>query len=103
MIVVGLFLAFLGNKFVNVVIFMVTSFALLILGSWIFINFALEKVNDDTIMWVVFVVIVLVSMGGGLLLVKFRKYGIGLFAAWGGALLGFVVTNTFFEGEIRFF
>lgn len=95
LIVVGLFLAFLGNKFVNVVIFMVTSFALLILGSWIFINYALEKVNDDTIMWVVFIVIILVSMGGGLLLVKFRRYGIGLFAAWGGALLGFVVTNTF--------
>ena len=46
LIVVGLFLAMLGNKFVNVVIFMVSAFALLILGSWVFINYALEKVTD---------------------------------------------------------
>ena len=41
LIVAGIFLAFLGNKFVNVVIFLVASFALIIVGSGIFINFAL--------------------------------------------------------------
>lgn len=29
------------------------------------------------------------------MLVKFRKYGVGLFAAWGGVMLGFLVTTTF--------
>ena len=28
-------------------------------------------------------------------MVKFRKYGVGLFAGWGGVMLGFVVTTTF--------
>jgi hypothetical protein len=99
LIVAGFFLSFFGNKFVNAVIFMVSSFALIILGSLLFINLALEKVEEEWVVWAAFVVIVLVSFGAGFLLVKFRKYGIGLFAAWGGVLLGFVVTTTFTVGN----
>jgi hypothetical protein len=95
LIAAGFFLAFLGNKFVNVVIFLVSSFALMIIGASLFINLALEKVDEEWVVWTAFVVILLVSMGVGLLLVKFRKYGIGLFAGWGGVMLGFVVTTTF--------
>jgi len=95
LIAAGFFLAFFGNKFVNVVIFMVSSFALIIVGSGLFINLALEKVDKEWVVWTAFVIIVLISIGCGLLLVKFRKYGVGLFAAWGGVMLGFVVTTTF--------
>ena len=49
MIVAGFFLSFFGNKFVNAVIFMVSSFALIILGSLLFINLALEKVEEDEV------------------------------------------------------
>ena len=88
-------MSFFGNKFVNVVIFLVASFALIIVGSGLFINLALDTVDKEWVVWAAFVVIALVSFGVGLLLVKFRKYGIGLFAGWGGVMLGFVVTTTF--------
>lgn len=95
LIIAGVFLAFFGNKFVNVVIFMVASFACLIIGSALFINLALDKVDEEWVVWTAFIVIALVSSGIGALLVKFRKYGIALFAGWGGVMLGFVVTTTF--------
>lgn len=91
----GLFLAFFGNKFVNIVIFLVTSFAVMIVGGMLFINLALKKVKEDYIIWIAFAVILLVSLGVGALLVKFRKYGIGIFAGWGGVMVGFIVTTTF--------
>jgi len=96
----GFFLAFFGNKFVNIVIFLVSSFALIIIGSVLFINLALEKVDKEWVVWTAFVVIALASFGVGLILVKFRKYGIGLFAGWGGVMLGFVVTTTFAIGNV---
>jgi hypothetical protein len=95
LILAGFFLSFFGNKFVNIVIFLVCSFALIMIGSILFINLALEKVDKEWVIWTAFVVIALVSFGIGLLMVKFRKYGIGLFAGWGGVMLGFVVTTTF--------
>jgi len=95
LIAAGFFLAFFGNKFVNVVIFLVSSFALIMIGSVLFINLALEKVDKEWVVWTAFVVIALASFGVGILLVKYRKYGIGLFAGWGGVMIGFVVTTTF--------
>lgn len=100
LIAAGFFLSFFGNKFVNVVIFLVSSFALIMIGSILFINLALEKVDKDWVIWTAFVVIALASFGAGLLMVKFRKYGIGLFAGWGGVMLGFVVTTTFAVGNV---
>lgn len=99
LIAAGAFLAFFGNNFVNVVICMVGTFALLIIGSALFINLALDKVDEEWVVWTAFVVIFLVSFGIGLLLVKFRKYGIAVFAGWGGVMLGFVVTTTFAVGN----
>lgn len=99
LIVAGAFLAFFGNKFVNIVIFMVASFAVLIIGSALFINLALDKVSEEWVIWVSFIVIALIAAGVGALLVKFRKYGIALFAGWGGVMLGFVVTTTFAVGN----
>ena len=95
LILLGGFLAFFGNKFVNVVLFLTGTFAILIICASLFINYALAKVDNQTILWVSFVVILLVAAGVGALLVKFRKYGVGLFAAWGGVMLGFLVTTTF--------
>lgn len=95
LIVAGFFLAFFGNKFVNIVIFLVASSAVAITLSSLFINLALSKVDKEWVVWTAFVIIVLVSLGVGALLVKFRKYGVAIFAGWGGVLLGFVVTTSF--------
>jgi len=95
LIAAGGFLAFFGNKFVNVVIFLVTAFACMIVLAVVFINYILEKVDKDWVVWVAFALIALVSAGLGALLVKFRKYGIGIFGGWGGVMIGFVVTTTF--------
>lgn len=88
-------MSFFGNKFVNIVIFLVGASALIIILSGLFINLALDKVDEEWVVWVAFIVIALISFGVGFLLVKFRRYGIGLFAGWGGVMLGFVVTTTF--------
>ena len=74
---------------------MTGTFAILIIAASLFINYALAKVDNQAILWVSFGVILLVAAGCGALLVKFRKYGVGLFAAWGGVMLGFLVTTTF--------
>jgi hypothetical protein len=103
LILMGGFLSFFGNKFVNVVIFLVASIALMLVGSGLFINFALKKVDKDWVVWTAFIVILLISMGLGYLLVKFRKYGIGLFAGWGGVMIGFLVTTTFHIANVYAF
>jgi len=46
LIVLGIFLAFFGNKFVNVVLFLVGAFATFIVLGALFFNVFLKKVNQ---------------------------------------------------------
>lgn len=45
LILLGLFLAFWGNKFVNIVLFLVGAFATFIVLGALFFNVFLKKVN----------------------------------------------------------
>ena len=47
-------------------------------------------------MWASLIGIGLVGCGLGYFLKKYRKYGVGLIAGWGGVLIGFVLTSAFF-------
>lgn len=95
LIIAGLFLCFLGNKFVNVVIFLVGALAVIVVLASIFFNFAMKKVKEEWAKWLVFVAIGIAGCVVGFFLVKFRKVGVGLLAAWGGVMIGFIITSTF--------
>lgn len=99
MIVLGIFLAFFGNKFVNMVLFFIGAFATFVVLGAIFFNLFMSKVSKEYILWIVFVGIILVSAGVGYGLMKVRKFGVGIFAGWGGVMLGFVITTTFHVGN----
>lgn len=97
LIVMGLFLAFFGNKFVNFVIglvgFLASTVVLILATFWV-----VEKANqtpEDWVIWVLLGVCCLAGAGIGYLLVKSRKVGIAILAGWGGATLGFILTTTF--------
>jgi hypothetical protein len=45
LIIIGIFLAFFGNKFVNVVIFIVAMIAVFVIGNMIFFELFLSKVG----------------------------------------------------------
>ena len=96
-IVMGLFLAFFGNKFVNFVIglvgFLASSTFLLSASFWV-----LEQTNaspPDYTQWIILGVSLLLGGLIGYLLVKSRKIGVAIMAAWGGATVGFILTTTF--------
>ena len=98
LIIVGLFLAFFGNQFVNAVIFIVVSVAVVIILASVFFQLFFKKVSKDWAKWLAFAAILLVGCGVGYLFVRLRKWGVALIAAWGGVMLGFLITSTFAIG-----
>lgn len=100
LIVLGIFLAFFGNKLVNWVLFSVGAFATFIVLGALFFNVFLKKVNKEWGLWVALGGIVLVSLLVGYGLMKFRKIGISIFAGWGGTMIGFIVTTTFVVANV---
>lgn len=67
---------------------------IVILAS-LFFNLAMKKVSAEWAKWLVFIAIAIAGCVVGYFLVKFRKVGIALLAAWGGVMLGFVITGAF--------
>ena len=99
LIVLGLFLAFFGNKFVNAVIYIMATLAVFLVGSMMFFQLFMKNVKKDWIQWVI---LGLIFVGGnlvGMVLVKLRKYGIAVLAGFGGAMLGLILTTTFVIGS----
>jgi hypothetical protein len=99
LILLGVFLAFFGNKFVSGVIFIVTTLAFFILVGNLFFNLFMKNSRTAWVQWVVIVLIAIVGAIVGGLLVKYRKLGISILAGWGGAMLGVLLTSIFFAGS----
>lgn len=100
LIILGVFLAFFGNKLVNVVLFLVGAFATFACLGALFFNVFLKKVNQEWGLWVALGGIILVSLLVGFGLMKARKVGVSIFAAWGGVMIGFIVTTTFVVANV---
>lgn len=98
MIVMGFFLCFFGNKFVNLVIFLVVAFACLVILGSLFFQYALFKVKEEWAKWLSLAGIIGVSCLIGWSIMRARKYGIGLVSAWGGVMVGFIITTAFVVG-----
>ena len=92
----GFFIAFFGNKFVEIVIGMVGFLS----SSVIFMVLAfymLTEKNDgteDNKLWAIVAACLLLGLLVGFLLVKAR-IGLALLSAWGGITLGFILNTTF--------
>jgi hypothetical protein len=95
LIVLGIFLCFFGNKFINVVLFITVFLAVFLVCGSLFFQYALFKIKAEWAKWLSLVAIAIVSFLMGWLVMKKRKYGVGLVAAWGGVMLGFVITGLF--------
>ena len=95
LILLGVFLVFFGNKFVNLVIFTVVALAVMVVLGSIFFSVFLKDVKEDWAKWLSFAAIVAVSGVCGWIVMRMRKWGIGIVAGWGGVMLGFMVVAAF--------
>ena len=97
LIIIGLILAFAGNKFVNATLFLVGSVAVAAIG--LFFTFSLiENRNSkpkEYVEWIIVAAFILFGIAIGSLLVKYRKIGVGILAGWGGVMIGFIITTMF--------
>lgn len=94
MIVLGLFLAFFGNKFVNVVIYIATTIVVFALIVFLLFNWIMSKVKKDWIQWLFLALVFLGSNICGYFMVRLRRVGIAILAAFGGVMLGILITTT---------
>jgi len=94
-IVIGIFLAFFGNKFVNAVIYIMGTLACFLIISVLFFDIFMKDVKKQWIQWVIIVLVFIGANIVGFILVKFRKWGIAALAGWGGVMIGFMITTTF--------
>ena len=91
----GFFLAFFGNKFVNAVIFAVVALGSILIAASLFFQLFLKNVQEEWAQWACFGGILVGGLILGYIVMRARKYGIGLLAAWGGVMIGFVITTAF--------
>mmetsp|Transcript_11018 Transcript_11018/g.18414 ORF Transcript_11018/g.18414 Transcript_11018/m.18414 type:complete len:215 (-) Transcript_11018:193-837(-) len=97
-VVAGIVIGFFGNKFVSAVIGLVTAVMVFLLVSLATFQI-LQSANvetEDTVNWVILIVIGLIGVAVGYFVAKARKYGIALLSAWGGAMLGLIITSVLF-------
>ena len=94
-ILLGVFFAFFGNKFTNAVIFIVAAFVTFMLLAYAsFTLFDLFNTEADWIKWVFMLGCMIVGGIFGTISMRHRKEGISILAAWGGVMLGFMVTSS---------
>lgn len=96
LIIIGIFLAFFGNKFVQVVIYVVAMVAIFLVLTGLFFEWFLSDVGAVWAQWLIVAIILILANVAAFFLAKYKKFGIAVLSAWGGVMLGFVITNTFF-------
>lgn len=95
LIVLGLILAFFGNKAINFVIYVVTALAFFLIICNLFFSWFMDKVHQEWVQWTFIVIIAILGNVVGYFLVRFRKYGIAILAGCCGAIIGFIISRTF--------
>lgn len=96
-ILLGLIFCFAGNALINGILFL--TGAIISFGALSYVTFAilehLDKSPTDTVQWCIVGACGIVGIGLGLLVKKIRPLGIAALAAWGGVVLGLLITTTF--------
>ena len=99
LILIGLFVAFFGNHMLNATIYIFVTLAVFCIGCMLFYNMFLQNSNKNWIQWTIVIGIFVGANMAGAALVKYRKWGITVLAAWGGIMLGLLITTTFVVGS----
>lgn len=99
MIVFGLVLAFCGNKFLTIVMTIMTALATLVIGVYftaLFVDsvFNPEDVKDYAV-WIILALWCVIAILAGWFIAKKRKWGIAIIGAFGGVMLGLLLTTVF--------
>lgn len=99
LIVFGLLLAFCGNKFMTVVISLVTALAVCIFGIYLtsmFVDTVFDPENVwEYAVWVILGIWAIIGILAGVFIGKKRKWGIAVVGAFGGVMLGLLLTTIF--------
>jgi len=95
MMVVGLFMAITGNRFVEIVIGLVASAAVFLVLTYISFALFMGSVQAKWAQWTVIGVCGLIGLICGVLLAKFKKFGFAIMSGFSGAMLGAFITMTF--------
>ena len=88
-------MSFFGNKFVNIVIYSVTTLAVfIVLGNSLF-NWIMHNSNHQWVQWLFIAALFVVANLCAAFLVRFRKIAVAVMAGFGGALIAATFTITF--------
>jgi len=96
-IVIGLILAVFGNKFLTGVVAIMSCLVTIILGVYftsLFVDAVFKQENiKDYAVWIILGIWVIIGIVVGYFMVKKRKWGIALMGAFGGVILGLLITT----------
>ena len=99
LIIFGLILAFCGNKFLTVVITIMTALATLVIGVYftaLFVDSVFDPENvEDYAVWIILALWAIIAILAGWFIAKKRKWGLGIVGAFGGVMLGLLLTTVF--------
>ena len=97
MIAFGLILAFCGNKFITIVIGIMSALATIVLGVYftsllVDVAFDMKNVKNYAV-WIILGIWALIGVAAGVFIAKKRKWGIAIIGAFGGVMLGLLLTT----------
>jgi hypothetical protein len=99
LIVFGLLLAFCGNKFMTFVIALVTALAVCLFGVYLTALFVDAVIDADKIweysVWIILAIWLIIGIVAGVFIGRKRKWGIAIVGAFGGVMLGLLLTTIF--------
>lgn len=102
-IIIGLVLAFLGNKFITLMIGIVSALGVFIGGLYLttmIVDAAMKETDiKDYAVWIILVLWAIVAGVAGWFMAKKKKWGIALIGAFAGAMGGMLITTMFVVGS----
>jgi len=95
MILMGLFIGFLGRKLIHPTICMVGTLLFVTLSAWLIFTLAFDRDSSEVTEWIVFGVCCVVGIFVGLLMAWLAKYTAAGLSAYGAVCLGLILYSSF--------
>ena len=95
MIMMGLFVGFLGRKLIHPTICVVGTLLFVGASSWLIFTLAFDRDSEEVTQWIVFGICCLVGIFVGILLAWLAKYTAAGLSAYGAVCLGLILYTSF--------